>query len=70
MFNADALGIISWHQKNISKAFVERNTLEYQKREIDFQAQPRKSTKGYNNPKTPSTSENYPESQVEFSAGK
>ena len=63
MFNADALGIISWHQKNISKAFVERNTLEYQKSEIDFQAQPRKSTKGYNNPKTPLASENNTGSQ-------
>lgn len=63
MFNDTDMGIISWHQKNITRAFAEKNTIVKQKDGIDFLAQPRESSKRDESLKTLSESENNSENQ-------
>ena len=58
MFNDTDMGIISWHQKNITRAFAEKNTIVKQKNGVDFLAQPRESSKRDESLKTLSESEN------------
>ena len=63
MFNDTDMGIISWHQKNITRAFAEKNTIVKQKNGVDFLAQPRESSKRDESLKTLSESENNSENQ-------